>query len=179
MRQGSNERGTRICVDPGPSLASAQRLSDFEIDWYATVETGRPFFLASACSDFNSVSVNITATRLRRESGEGPLPEPFGRPAPGRRPPQLPFFFATFLAAFFAFFFAAIISPDVSGWARLEHPTKSMLGEMRRPAFARSRPALDTPPEEHVPDLVLQGDRWQGTAGSHYRMITAYMTSSK
>lgn len=74
---------------------------------YATVDTGLPCFLASERSVASSVSVNITATRFRRESGEGPLPDPFGRPAPGRRPPQVPFFFAVF----FFDFLAAMPSP--------------------------------------------------------------------
>jgi hypothetical protein len=48
-------------------------------------------FLASALSLVSSVSVNITATRFLREWGEGPEPEPLGRPAPGRLPPQVDF----------------------------------------------------------------------------------------
>ena len=31
----------------------------------------------------------MTAIRLRLESGDGPVPEPTGRPAPARRPPQV------------------------------------------------------------------------------------------
>jgi hypothetical protein len=42
----------------------------------------------------------MTATRFRRELGEGPVPEPFGRPAPGRAPPQVPFFLPLALAFF-------------------------------------------------------------------------------
>ena len=64
---------------------------------YATVDTGLPCFFASDRSVESSVSVSITATRLRRAFGEGPLPEPLGRPAPGLRPPQVPFFFVDFL----------------------------------------------------------------------------------
>ena len=48
--------------------------------------------LANALSFVSSLSLNMTATRFLRESGEGPDPEPLGRPAPGRRPPQVDFF---------------------------------------------------------------------------------------
>jgi hypothetical protein len=74
-------------------------------------------FVASAWSLLTSVSVNITATRFLREFGDRPEPEPFGRPAPSRRPPQLVFFFAFFFGlragldalVVFGFFQAAIL----------------------------------------------------------------------
>ncbi len=51
-------------------------------------------FFASALSFVSSVSLNMTATQFLRDSGEGPEPEPLGRPAPARRPPQVDFFLA-------------------------------------------------------------------------------------
>ena len=35
----------------------------------------------------SSVSVSMIATRFLRAFGDGPEPDPFGRPAPGRAPP--------------------------------------------------------------------------------------------
>ena len=45
----------------------------------------------------SSRSLSMIATRLRREAGEGPFPEPLGRPAPGRQPPHVPFVLRAFL----------------------------------------------------------------------------------
>ena len=87
---------------PGNRLSRYFFLKDFAISRYATVATGIRCFFASAFRTFSSVSANITATRFLRESGDCPEPEPFGRPAPSRLPPQDPFF------AFAFFFFAAI-----------------------------------------------------------------------
>ena len=62
---------------------------------------------ACFCRVFNSSLLSIATTRLIRACLDGPVPVPGGRPAPERRPPQLPdFFFVTFFLL--VFFFALI-----------------------------------------------------------------------
>lgn len=75
------------------SAGDQARLRDRAIKRWATVATGRRFRTANASSFPSSVSLNMTATRFLRAFGDGPDPEPFGRPAPGLRPPQFDFFF--------------------------------------------------------------------------------------
>jgi hypothetical protein len=84
----------------------------------------------------------MTATRFRRESGDGPLPDPLGRPAPGRRPPHVPF---VAFAAFLPFDFVAAIGDSVMSRLRLQSnipcagESRSVPGISGVPGSTRSR----------------------------------------